>query len=279
MPSLSWRPRPFGIGELRRPRPVEGGADVVARRSSRTSRGGAAAAGRTAPSPARRCGAARCSGRSGPRARCRARAPSRASPTARDRDRRRGSGTDSSNAVVANTTCPKPTPSVRKPPGTQRRRERRRPPPRGPRRARSSTPQGRWCGRGDATRRARTLVVVAVGDVEPGRRRGGRRSRRTRRASTASKPTNTASLAGPACTTSRCARSSSRQVTAPSTVGSPGTSPITSPKNGRERGGVGNLDAEVGESRSDGSWRHSWGRPTESIRRGGRSRGARRTSG
>ena len=250
-------------------------------RSSRTSRGAAAAGSSNGASRQReRCGAARCSGRSAPRARCPARAPSPASPTARGRGRRRGTRCDSSNAVVANTTWPKPTPSVRKPPGTSgdangvgASREARR-------RSRRATPHGAVVRARRATRRAARSSSAPLGDGRTRRRRGAATVASNAASSAASKPTNDGVVgrARPA-TITRCARSSSRQVSAPSAVGSPGTSPMTSPKNGVSDGGVGHLDAEVGELESDGSWRHSWGRPAGSVRRGGRSRAARRTSG
>ena len=65
--------------------------------------------------------------------------------------------------------------------------------------------------------------------------------------STASKPTNVASLASPASTISRWTLSSSRQVSVSGATASPGTSPMTSPKNGLSDGRFRHLDPQVGE--------------------------------
>jgi hypothetical protein len=118
MPSLSWRPSPLGIGEVTGPRPVERGADVVAvvgldhdvvqhlgqveRRAGQCHR---VMAGVAVEEPDLELDA-------GGELHLQPVGLPEAEAVGEECD------TDSSNAVVANTTCPNPTPSVRKPPGT-----------------------------------------------------------------------------------------------------------------------------------------------------------------
>ena len=94
----------------------------------------------------------------------------------------------------------------------------------------------------------------------------------------------TASLAGPSRTMIRWARSSLRHVWAPSVVVSPGTRPTTSPRKVPKRGGVGDLDAEVGElefvvHRALLSTRWVWIVPMPSIVETSSSPGARNRGG
>ena len=76
--------------------------------------------------------------------------------------------TDSSKAVVANTTCPNPTPSVRKPPGTSGD-EYGVAASASPSTSSTSTPHGAVVRTRRLTRRALSVVVGAVGDVGPDR--------------------------------------------------------------------------------------------------------------
>ena len=130
------------------------------------------------PGHGQACGAGRCSGRSAPRARCPARSRSPASRTARCRAPRSRTGAASSNAVVANTTWPKPTPSVRKPPGTSGDAN-GVPASARPWTSSTRTPHGAtvWAEAGDPT--GRLLGVGALDHVVAGRGQPRRPWRRT----------------------------------------------------------------------------------------------------
>ena len=133
-------------------------------RSSRTSRGAGPAAARTARGRGPACGAARCSGRSGPRARCPARAPSPASRTAAARAPRWRTRATRRTPWWRTRQCPKPTPSVWKPAGTSADSNgAARRPVRSP--ARSRTPHGAVVLRSRSTPRAAHSSRCRLGRV------------------------------------------------------------------------------------------------------------------
>ncbi len=134
----------------------------------------------------------------------------------------------SSNAPVAKTTWPKPTPDVRNPPGTNADSNGVAAAWR-PTTSSTSTPHGLVVRSSRRTRRARRSASLPSSSSNPAAtNRCAIESRAA--SSTASKPTKRASFDGPGCTITRCTLSSSRQATTPSDD-SASSRPITPPKN------------------------------------------------
>ena len=163
------------------------------------------------------------------------------------RGRRPGSACDSSNAVVANTTWPKPDAVGEEPARHQRRRERAWPPSASPLTSSTGTPHGAVVRASRSTRRsARVVVACPRRASKPAASRRAATSSKAS-ASTASSPTKAASFGRPGCDDDPL-----RLV-----VVAPGERPVGGGLAGHEAdhlaeergegGGVGDLDAEVGE--------------------------------
>ena len=142
---------------------------------------------------------------------------------------------------------PEPDAFGEEPAGHERRRERRRPLGRGRGRPRRARPTGRWSARGARPGGPRTSSSAASDERRSRRPRAGRRRRRTRRRRPPRSRRTRRRWPGPGATMRRCASSvvAPRHRAAGGRLAGHEADDVAEER--REDGGVGDLDAEVGE--------------------------------